>query len=161
MKHLTWIFLVVLSAISCGTEPGDRIPDFSYADLDGNTLTSDDLKGKATVLCVWATWCGDCIREIPELNALKQKYADNDQVRFVAFSDEDKATVERSLQRYPFEFTHLVNTKSYTDQLISGMTKHFPQVMVVNSDLEIVFEVTENKEPIFDKLDQHIQAIIN
>jgi len=41
------------------------------------------------------------------------------------------------------------------------MIKHFPQVLVLNKKIEIVFEVTENKKPIFSILDEHIQKILN
>ena len=57
-------------------------------------------------------------------------------------------------------FTHIVNAKEYSDQLKTGITKHFPQVLVVNKDLEVVYDVTENKEKIFGVLDAHIQEIL-
>ncbi len=151
---------LLLSLVSCTTKPGDKLPDFNFNTLNGETVSRSALEGKATVIAVWATWCGDCIREIPELNALADKYKDNDNVEFLAFSDEDESTVRTSLNRFPFAFKHVVNTKSYTDQIKSGVTKHFPQVLVINDDLEIVFEVTENKEPIFTVLDNHIQTIL-
>ena len=159
MRFLYIVLLLIL--VSCTTKPGDTIPSFEYTSLSGEVISSESIKGKATVLTVWATWCGDCIREIPELNALVEKYKGNEQVEFLAFSDEDEATVRTSLKRFPFNFKHLVNTKSYSDQLKSGMTKHFPQVLVINQDLEIVYEVTENKQPIFTDLDNHIQTILS
>ncbi len=156
------VFLILVSFLvfSCTPKNGDRIPSFEYVSLNGETVNSKSIEGKATVICVWATWCGDCIREIPELNQLVEKYKGKDEVAFLAFSDEDKPTVEKSLNRFPFKFTHLVNSKEYSDKLKMGVTKHFPQVMLINKDLEIVFNVTENKEPIFGVLDKHIQEII-
>jgi hypothetical protein len=53
-----------------------------------------------------------------------------------------------------------VDSKTYSDQLISGVTKHFPQVIVLNGDLNVVYEITENKSKIFNVLDSHIQEII-
>ena len=157
-----WIVIAALMTLfsACVLQEGDRIPTFDYTDLDGKRVTSASLEGKATVLVVWATWCSDCIREIPELNALKKKYENNPHVAFLAFSDEDESTVRKSLGRYPFDFTHLVDTKEYSDRLKSAKQKHFPQVMVVNKDLQVVYEVTENKQPIFDVLDQKIQKIL-
>ena len=150
---------ITLTMLSC-KKMGTEIPDFNYPTLAGDSITSEDLRGKATVVCVWATWCGDCIREIPELNQLVEKYSGNDQTSFIAFSDEDEATVRKSLQKFPFKFSHIVNAKAYTDKLKTGMVKHFPQVLVLDKDLNIVFNVTENKEPIFEDLDRTIQSII-
>ncbi len=151
----------MMSIFACSTtNDGIKIPDFSFETLAKQSITQKDLEGDATVLVVWATWCGDCIREIPELNELHEKYKGNKKVNFIALSDEDEETVQKSLKRFPFHFTHIVNAKEYSDQLKTGITKHFPQVLVVNKDLEVVYDVTENKEKIFGVLDAHIQEIL-
>ncbi len=152
--------LFSLSSFACNTNDGKVIPDFTFTTLEGETITQKDLKGDVTIVCVWATWCGDCIREIPELNELVSKYEGNDKVNFIALSDEDEATVQKSLNRFPFNFTHIVNSKAYSDQLKTSITKHFPQVLVIDKDLKVVFDVTENKDKIFGVLDNHIQTIL-
>ncbi len=154
------VVVIIMSILSCQSPQGNQIPEFEYKSPDGNVVSEEDLRGKATVICVWATWCGDCIREIPELNALAEKYKGNNKVSFLAFSDEDGATVRKSLNKFPFNFTHIVDSKAYSDKLKTGLVKHFPQVLVVDDDLNIVFEVTENKQKIFITLDNHIQDII-
>lgn len=138
-----------------------KIPNFSFTTLDNHTIDTDSILGQATIMCVWATWCGDCIREIPELNDLVSKYENNPKVNFIALSDEDESTVRKSLIRFPFKFEHIVNAKLYTDQLKTGLIKHFPQVIVVDNELNVVFEVTENKSKIFKTLDTHIQQILD
>ncbi|MDB4161483.1 TlpA family protein disulfide reductase [Bacteroidia bacterium] len=157
-KTLTIIGAMLFFA--CNTNDGNVIPDFRFTTLDGELITQESLKGEATVVCVWATWCGDCIREIPELNNLVEKYKDNKAVNFIALSDEDEATVSKSLKRFPFNFQHVVNAKAYSDQLKTGLTKHFPQVLVIDKDLKVVYDVTENKDKIFGVLDGHIQEIL-
>lgn len=139
----------------------NKIPQFDYNTIEGKNINSETLKGGATVMCVWATWCGDCIREIPELNQLVAKYKDDNRVNFIALSDEDEATVRKSLNKFPFKFDHVVNSKEYSDKIKTGIVKHFPQVLVIDSDLNIVFEVTENKNKIFSVLDGHITDILN
>lgn len=161
MKRTLGLALLITALMACtSNKNGKLLPKFSYTTLEGKAISSDDLKGGATVICVWATWCGDCIREIPELNDLVDKYADNDKVHFLAFSDEDESTVKKSLNRFPFNFEHIVDSKEYSDKLKSGLTKHFPQVLVIDEDLNIVFDVTENKEKIYPVLDGHIQEIL-
>jgi thiol-disulfide isomerase/thioredoxin len=154
------ILFLMTSIFACNNNDGKRIPDFSFISIDNQTITQNDLEGEATIVVVWATWCGDCIREIPELNDLVEKYKNNEKVNFLALSDEDEATVRKSLKRFPFNFTHIVDSKKYSDQLKTGITKHFPQVLVIDKDLKVVFDVTENKEKIFSVLDNHIQSIL-
>lgn len=45
-------------------------PTLRVATIDGNTFDLADQRGKWTVVNFWATWCGPCIKEMPELSAL-------------------------------------------------------------------------------------------
>lgn len=49
-------------------------PDFSLADLNGQTLSLAQFRGKVVLLNFWATWCEPCRAEIPELVKLQNSY---------------------------------------------------------------------------------------
>jgi len=51
-------------------------PALSLRDLDGRALSSFDWRGKVVLLNFWATWCGPCRAEIPDLISLQEKYPD-------------------------------------------------------------------------------------
>ncbi len=58
-------------------------PDFSLKDLQGTTVNLIDLKGKIIVLDFWATWCGPCKASFPAMQAMVDKYKDNENVKFL------------------------------------------------------------------------------
>ncbi len=61
-----------------GTEEGTKL-SFETMDLDGNPVKSDALfaQNKVTMINIWATTCGPCIGEMPELEELNKEFAAN------------------------------------------------------------------------------------
>lgn len=50
-------------------------PDFKWTDADGTVRSfSEVTKGKAVLVNFWATWCGPCVKEVPDLVALNEEY---------------------------------------------------------------------------------------
>ncbi len=68
---------------------GSRAPEISLVDLDGKPVSLADYRGKPVVLNYWASWCGPCRDEFPELKAaLAAHAADGLVVLGVLFKDD-------------------------------------------------------------------------
>ena len=99
------LFLVVLpgpSAAQQGNEPvirfvrnPDPAPDFKLTSLDGKPLTLAAFQGKVVFLNFWATWCGPCRAEVPDLVALQEKYKDHLQIIGLDVDDDDTAEIQK------------------------------------------------------------------
>jgi len=66
-------------------------PAFTVRDLEGREIAPASLRGKVVIVNFWATWCGPCRAEIPDLVALQEKYKDTLQVIGIS---EDEAGVD-------------------------------------------------------------------
>lgn len=71
-KFFAIITLLALTSLSFAQKAGDRIT-FTATDMNGATITSDIFaKNKVTMLNIWGTFCGPCIREMPDLAKLNE-----------------------------------------------------------------------------------------
>jgi len=66
-------------------QEGDISPDFSYESLDGSNVSLSDLKGNYVYIDVWATWCSPCLKQVPYLKKLEERYHDK-KIVFVSIS---------------------------------------------------------------------------
>ena len=71
-------------------------PDFTVYDLDGNTHRLSDFQGKPVILNFWASWCGPCKMEMPDLEKAYQEYGDRIQFMLVDLTDGSQETVEKA-----------------------------------------------------------------
>lgn len=55
-------------------DPLARLFNAALTDLDGKARSVADWRGKPMVVNFWATWCAPCVKEMPELNAMQQRY---------------------------------------------------------------------------------------
>ncbi|MBN2579833.1 MAG: redoxin domain-containing protein [Pirellulales bacterium] len=75
---------------------GKKVPDFRFVDLEGYPVTPQKLSGKVAVLDFWATWCGPCKLNMPNLQRVYERYRDSGKVAFYAVSlDQPDVTNEK------------------------------------------------------------------
>lgn len=64
--------------VETGPNIGEAAPNFDLKTLDGTTVKLSDLKGKNVIVNFWATWCGPCRDEMPDLEKFYQEYKGKD-----------------------------------------------------------------------------------
>ena len=76
-RFLIAIALLAFSSLSFAQKADDKIT-FSATDMNGSPVTSEIFaKNKVTMLNIWGTFCGPCIREMPDLVKLNEANKSN------------------------------------------------------------------------------------
>lgn len=71
------------------TAKGNKSPDFTAVDLEGNSYSLKDFRGKYLYIDLWATWCNPCRAELPHLKALEEKLTGRN-ITFLSLSVDKK-----------------------------------------------------------------------
>jgi len=100
--------------------------EFSLKDLAGKTWTFSELRGKVVLVNFWATWCPPCRKEMPDLEALYEKFAAQGLV-VLGISDEKAAKVEPFIRERKVTFPVLLDPKRKVNEMfvVEGIPKTF------------------------------------
>lgn len=112
-------------------------PAFSLATLDGKTISSADLKGRIVVIKFWGTWCGPCVKELPEFQRLYEKYKNDPQVAILTIDQDDSPDLPKAfIARNKYTFPVLWQTDYNNKAGIKG----YPTIWFLDQDGKIAFE---------------------
>lgn len=100
--------------------------DFTLTDLQGKTWHLRDLKEKVVLVNFWATWCPPCRKEMPDLQALYDKYKDQG-LLVLAISDEENAKVSPFIAERKITYPVLLDPGRKVNDafVVEGIPKSF------------------------------------
>ncbi len=95
---------------TAGVNVGESAPSFTLVDLEGNSVTLSDFRGKTVFVNFWATWCPPCRAEMPEIEAVYQEYKDKDVVVIGIDILEPEDVVRRFVEQGGYSWTFVLDT---------------------------------------------------
>ena len=95
------------------------VPDVTFSDTQGGQINLKQFKGKLVLVNLWATWCAPCIKEIPQMENIRQVNKNNDLVVVPISIDEESDKVQAFLERHELgHYKTWLDPKKSIDQVM-------------------------------------------
>ena len=125
-----------------------NVPDFSFKTIDGKTTSIKELRGKLVIMNFWATWCGTCITEIPDMLNLV-KYFEGDVVLLAISSDNKLEDITKFIAKQSDDIIKEIKSSSVyivldnNREITHGLflTERYPETIIVSPDGEMLRKI--------------------
>ena len=129
--------------------PGDQVTEFFLTDTRDSLVSIRDFSDKVVYINFWATWCGPCLKNIPELNKMIKEFSGNDDVVFVnicLFSVKDKW--EKTIRKTQLQGINLFPEGAWGEKLSAEFAvRSVPTYVILNKENKL-FENHTDKAPL-------------
>ena len=140
----------------------EKAPEFQLTDLNGKQVALKELLKKGPVIIdFWATWCKPCVKSLPEIQKLYQKYK-NDSLTIVGINVDgprNRSKVKPFVKSMGLEFPILIDENGEVIQRYRLMS--IPSTVIVSSDGNIVKVLKGYRPGDENFLEKEIKELLN
>ena len=164
MRSGTFALLaVVVLLAACGPAPQagqtKAAPAFDLPDLNGGRVTLASLEGKVLVVDFWATWCGPCIKEIPEYDEFWRKNQSRGvEVLGIVMDSGSPDDILDFVREYKIAYRQLLGDEKIAAEF--GVNQGFPTTFVIDGEGMIRTKILGSPPTKFDKLQETVDAAL-
>lgn len=119
---------------------GKEAPDFTQNDVNGAPMSLSSLRGKVVLLDFWASWCGPCRKENPNVVALYKKYKDAGFTVMSVSLDKDKAPWLAAIEKDGLIWPNHVSDLGYWSNAVAKQyqVSSIPFTVLINREGKII-----------------------
>jgi len=118
---------------------GKPFPAFKGRTLDGAAFSLADWRGKVVLIDFWATWCGPCIGELPNVKAVYQAHHPRGFEVIGVSLDQDKATLQQGITAMGLSWPHLFDGGAWDSPLVKQCAvRGIPATFLIGRDGELL-----------------------
>ena len=111
------------------------VPEFKLPNVAGGYMTSEDLKGKVTVVDLWATWCGHCAEEVSIYNQLYDTFEGQDVAIVGIAVQSPHRDIPSKVRQLGIKYAILIGDDEALHAF--GLAQGYPTTVVLNKEGEI------------------------
>ena len=121
------------------TSVGSVAPDFTLQAPDGKNISLSDYRGKIVLLDFWASWCGPCLREVPNVKKVYDKYHDKGFEILSVSLDDKKDNWVNAIKENGLNWEHVSSLKDWSCPVaqlynVSGV----PAMLLIDKEGKII-----------------------
>jgi thiol-disulfide isomerase/thioredoxin len=125
------------ATISVPAQNWDKIdrtwPDFALSDLSGRKWTQHDLKGKVTIVNIWATWCGPCVAELPYVQKVQNSIKGREDAQVITLNiDDNPGLIVPFLKQRGVASLTVIPAMDFVERILK--VNGFPRTWIVDAD---------------------------
>lgn len=138
-------------------KPGTKAPTFTLTGMDGNSYKVGGKREVPLMLNFWASWCGPCQEEAPDLVKLGEKYAGRFDIYAVNVTFYDKLDEAKEfVEKYGYKFPVLLDKKGEIYGKYNGIA--FPTNVLIDKDGNVVDVIVGTLSP--EELEAKIEKLL-
>lgn len=137
---------------------GAPAPDFTLRVLDGPNLRLQEQRGKVVLVNFWATWCGQCRKEMPHLNRIADKYRSAGLLMLGVNIDDDARNATEVAAKLGVKFPVLFDTDKKVSKLYE--LNSMPSTLVIDRSGRVRFVHRGYQDGYEDQYEKQIRELL-